>query len=239
MMNASGSSGDTPTNYQATSRGAEKLPPPPPPLSPMHTESEGEIKHTQYTIEVTPIAPPTNQGGFNIDNDAVTSIDSDYNTEGQRLRRSSRKPVRVRHYSADSDTPLSDSQISTRKRKRKSVSSGVSQSSRFSGKRRQLSASEASGGEGSVGEESEESSAKRVCLGEKSVTVNLEPLELGAKFKTEIEALNREERAVVSVYILHVHVCAHSEVSCMYNQEYFLLQCIRYITSTVCLHVLF
>ena len=166
----------------------------------MHTDSEGDITDARYTSEATPIAPPNNQSGDIDDNDAKMSKGSEDNSgnkEGHALRRSSRKPVRVRHYSVDSDAPLSDSQISVRKKKRKSKSSRVSQLRRFSGKKRRTSLSEASEGEGSVGEVLE-SSAKRVCQREKSVTINLEPLELGAKFKAEIEALNREERAVVS-----------------------------------------
>ena len=105
---------------------------------------------------------------------------------------------------------LSDIEI---RRKQKAMSSGASQLGRMSGKRRRASGVEASRGEKAEGA-GQESSAKRVCQRERrkstTCTVDFQPLELGSKFKVEIEALNREERAVVSSYTcaynVHVHV---------------------------------
>ena len=168
-------------------------------LSAVKTESEDE---SADATEATPIAPPTNQMSDDGGNDVTVSkgdVDSGGNKEGHTLRRSSRKPRRVRHYSEDLEAHLSDIQIRMRQKKRKSMSSDASQLSQISGKRRQASVGESSGGEGAVSA-GHESSAKRVCQRERSVTVNLAPLELGAKFKTEVEALNREEKAVVSLY---------------------------------------
>ena len=167
-------------------------------LSAVKTESEDE---NADATETTPIAPPTNQMSDDGGNDLMMSKGGDGSSGskgGHTLRRSSRKPRRVRHYSEDLEAQLSDIQRRMRL-KQKSMSSGASQLSRISGKRRRASVSEASEGEGAVGA-GHESSAKRVCQRETRVTVNLEPLELGAKFKAEVEALNREEKVVVSSY---------------------------------------
>ena len=198
----------------------------PPPLLRMLTESESETTDARDADETTPIAPPTTQVG---DSDTVAptskGVENSDGTEGQTLRRSSRKPVRrVRHYSDhysdDSETTQSDSQTSSRK-KRKSM---LSVSSRASSKRHRDSPSETSGGEGDM---SGESRAKRVCQRtitappvapsagsggggggrEGSATVDLEPLELGSKFKAEVEVLNKEESEVVSP--LHVYMYNH------------------------------
>lgn len=181
------------------STSADNLPPLIPPAAMTESESESDVMETSAIDESTPSAPPTStsQGG-----DIATALigiedtcSSDNKDGHSFLRRSSRKPQRIRHFSEDSEAHLSDVQI---RRKRKGTSSGSSQLSRVSGKRRRASEIETSREDGAVGGGGHESGAKRACWRDGIVSVDLEPLELGAKFKAEVEALNREEKAVVS-----------------------------------------
>jgi hypothetical protein len=163
-------------------------------------EREDDVTEARAIDETTPTVPPTSRGydsGDNILSALIDSEDSSGDKEGHTfLRRSSRKSRRARHFSEDSDAHLSDVQI---RRKQKAMSGGATQLNRMSGKRRRASVIETSGGEGAM-VEGRESSTKRVCQREKITKVDLEPLELGSKFKVEVEALNREEKAVVSSY---------------------------------------
>lgn len=169
-------------------------------LSAVKTEREDEVMDARSVDGSPPIAPPTSTSQGDDDDDdgniATAMIDiEDIKDESQEawLRRSSRKSRRVRHFSADSEAQLSDIEI---RRKRKATSSGASQLSRIPGKRRRASVIETSRGEGAH----HGSSAKRACHREGIVAVDLQPLELGAKFKRDMETLNREEKAVVSSY---------------------------------------
>ena len=186
-------------NYQQASTGADARArdPAPPLLSTVKMERKDDVMEVRAVDETTPTSREGDGG------DILTALidgeDGNGDKEGHTwLRRSSRKSRRARHFSEDSEAHLSDIEI---RRKQKAMSSGASQLSRMSGKRRRASGIEVRGGSG---ERAEESSAKRVCQRERrkttACTVDFQPLELGSKFKVEIEALNREERAVVSSY---------------------------------------
>ena len=200
-------------NDQQVSTGADARDPAPPLLSTVKMERKEDIMEASAMDETTPTAPPTSREGDG--GDILTALidgeDGSGDKEGHTwLRRSSRKSRRARHFSEDSEAHLSDIEI---RRKQKAMSSGASQLGRMSGKRRRASGVEASRGEKAEGA-GQESSAKRVCQRERrkstTCTVDFQPLELGSKFKVEIETLNREERAVVSSYTcaynVHVHV---------------------------------
>ena len=200
-------------NHQQVSTGADARDQAPPLLSTVKMERKDDVMEARAVDETTPTAPPTSQEGDG--GDILTALidgeDGSGDKEGHTwLRRSSRKSRRARHFSEDSEAHLSDIEI---RRKQKAMSSGASQLGRMSGKRRRASGVEASRGEKAEGA-GQESSAKRVCQRERrkstTCTVDFQPLELGSKFKVEIEALNREERAVVSSYTcaynVHVHV---------------------------------
>ena len=189
-------------NDQQASTSTDSRGPAPPLLSTVKMEREDDVTEASANNETTPTAPPTGQDGDS--GDILTALidgeDGSGDKEGHTwLRRSSRKSRRARHFSEDSEAHLSDIEI---RRKQKAMFGGASQLSRMSGKRRRASGIETSGGERAVGA-GQESSAKRVCRRERrrSTTVDLQPLELGSKFKMEVEALNREEKAVVSSYM--------------------------------------
>ena len=159
--------------------------------------------------DAPPTAPPTTMhtsASEDMSASETSGIFDDIESHNANLRRSTRKKVqRVKDYGEDLVGLPSSSEGVTKQRKRRRTS--TFQSRHFCRKRIR---GNSFGGSTSRGSDIDSGGprAKRVCQsmtwmprereGEESLTVDLAPLELGAKFKSEMDILSREEHDVVS-----------------------------------------